>query len=337
MVDQNDVREAYARIKADIVRTPLEYSKPLSRLCGARVFIKWETDQVTGSFKFRGALNKLRALSAADKRAGLIAASTGNHGLGVARAAAMEKAEVLLYLPRTAVPAKIAKLKAAGAAVEMHGAGCERAEIIARRDAIRAGKVFVSPYNDPDVIAGQGTIGLEVFEERPEAADIYVPVGGGGLIAGIGALIKGVSPGTRIIGVEPASSAFMKASLRAGKIVAVKEGPTIADAVAGGIEPGSITLGLCREYVDEIQTVGEERLRRALFLFGRHHRRIVEGAGALALAACLKENRRYRNRTVVLIASGGNVDPVRWSRWTGLRAGKSRGGEYGPSFFDRRS
>ncbi|MHB8054346.1 MAG: threonine ammonia-lyase [Candidatus Aminicenantales bacterium] len=322
MITDHEVSAAYERIRGDIVRTPLEYSGPLSRLCRARVFIKWETEQITGSFKFRGAMNKIRVLSAVEKRAGLIAASTGNHGLGVVRAAALEKARVVLYLPRTAAPAKIAKLKDAGAVVEMHGSSCERAEIAARRKAVQSGNIYISPYNDIDVVAGQGTIGLEILEDCPAATAIFVPVGGGGLIAGIGAFVKNRRPDVRIVGVEPAASAFMKASLRAGKIVSITEGPTAADAVAGGLEPGSITLALCQKYVDEIKTVGEDRLRKALFLYGCHHRRMVEGAGGLALAACLKEKEKIRNRTIVLVASGGNIDPARWSRLTGLRPGK---------------
>jgi threonine dehydratase len=322
MITDKDVRAAYERIREDVVRTPLEYSGPLSRLTGARVFVKWETDQVTGSFKFRGALNKIRGLSADEKRAGLIAASTGNHGLGVVRAAALEKAEVILFLPRTAALAKIAKLREAGAVIEFHGSSCERAEAAARRAAVKAGKIYISPYNDAEVAAGQGTIGLEILEDCPAATDIFVPVGGGGLIGGIGAFVKNKRPVVRVVGVEPAASAFMKASLRAGKAVSIKEGPTAADAVAGGIEPGSITLALCQNYVDEIGTVGESRLKQALFLYGRHHRRVVEGAGGLALAACLKNTDQFRNRTIVLVASGGNIDPVRWSRLTGLRPGK---------------
>jgi threonine dehydratase len=322
MITEGDVLRAYERIRKDIVRTPLEYSAPLSRLTGARVFVKWESDQVTGSFKLRGALNKIRALSAAEKRAGLIAASTGNHGLGVVQAAALEQAKAILYLPRTASPGKIAKLKSAGADIEFHGSSCERAETSARRAAAKTGKIYVSPYNDPNVIAGQGTIGLEILEDCPEATDIYVPVGGGGLIAGIGAYVKNRRPEIRIVGVEPAASAFMKASLRAGRIVRIEEGRTAADAVGGGIEPGSITFSLCRIFVDEIKTTGEDRLREALRLCFRLHGRIVEGAGGLALAAFLKDAGHYRNRTVVLVSSGGNVDPERWQKITGLWPGE---------------
>jgi threonine dehydratase len=319
MVSEKDIRSAYARILRDIIRTPLEYSAPLSKLTGARVLVKWEADQVTGSFKFRGALNKVRSLAATEKRAGAITASTGNHGLGVVRAAAMEKTPVVLYLPRTAAPAKIAKLRAEGAAIEFHGESCERAEIAARRAASRSGKTYISPYNDPDVIAGQGTIGLEILEDCPDVEEVFVPIGGGGLIAGIGSFIKSGHPGISVVGIEPAASAFMKASIAAGRIVTIKEGRTLADAVAGGIEPGSMTFPLCRSVVDEIRTVGESRLREALRLFGSLHGRRVEGAGGLALAALLKGKVRARNKTVVLVASGGNIDPARWGRATGLR------------------
>jgi len=322
MITDREIVAAYERIRADIVRTPLEYSAPLSRRTGARVFVKWEADQVTGSFKFRGALNKLKTLSVGEKKAGIIAASTGNHGLGVVRAAAMEHAPVVLFLPRTAAPAKIEKLKAAGGIVEFHGASCEKAEIAARRAARRSGRVYVSPYNDPEVIAGQGTIGLEILEDCPEAEAVIVPIGGGGLIAGIAAYLKNRKPEIRIYGVEPSASAFMKASFAAGKLVAIREGRTLADAVAGGIEPGSITFPLCRTFVDEILLTGEVRLREALTLFGRFHRRKIEGAGGLPLAALLKNPASFRNRTVVLVASGGNIDPVRWEKITGLRPGK---------------
>jgi threonine dehydratase len=321
MLTDREVDAAYARIRSDIVRTPLQYSAPLSRLTGSRVFVKWESDQITGSFKFRGALNKLRSLRASARRAGVFSASTGNHGLGLVRAAAMEGTEVILFLPRTAAPAKIGKLRAAGAQIEFHGSSCEEAEIAARGEAAKAGRPFVSPYNDPEVIAGQGTIGLEILEDCPEAEDVVVPVGGGGLIGGIAAFLKNRNPGIRVTGVEPSASAFMKASLRAGRIVSLREGPTLADAVAGGIEPGSITFPLCRFYVDGIRLTGEARLREALTLYGRFHRRRIEGAGGLPLAALLKYGPSFRGRTVVLIASGGNIDPLRWERETRLRPG----------------
>ncbi|MDW3227614.1 MAG: pyridoxal-phosphate dependent enzyme [Acidobacteriota bacterium] len=325
MVTASDIQAAYGRIRGDIVHTPMEYSPALSRLTGARVFIKWESDQITGSFKFRGALNKMRTIPADRKKAGVIAASTGNHGLGVARAAGLEGTAAVLYLPKTAVPLKAARLREAGAVVERHGESCENAEAAARRAAGREGKIYISPYNDAEVIAGQGTIGLEILADCPEVDDVFVPVGGGGLIAGLGIFVKSAKPEIRVIGVEPAASAFMKASLRAGRLVAIREGRTAADAVAGGIEPGSITYPLCRAWIDEIRTTGETFLKEALRLCFRHHGRIVEGAGALALAALLKAGRSLRNRTVVLTASGGNIDPARWREITGLDPGTDGG------------
>jgi len=311
------IPRASDRLKNDIVRTPVEYSVPLSRLTGARVFVKWECDQRTGSFKLRGALNKIRGMAAAEKRAGILTASTGNHGLGVVWAAALEKTAATLYLPRTASPEKIAKLKKAGAVVEFHGNRCEVAEAAARRDAARIGKVYISPYNDLEVIAGQGTIGLEILEDCPQTTDIIIPIGGGGLIAGIAAYSKFKNPGIRIVGVEPAASAFMRASMRAGKLVEIEEGRTIADAVAGGIEPGSVTFPLGQAFVDEVRLVGEAWLKEALILIYQFHRRVVEGAGALPLAALLKFAGRFKNRTVVLVVSGGNISPILFKKIAG--------------------
>jgi threonine dehydratase len=170
--------------------------------------------------------------------------------------------------------------------------------------------VYISPYNDEEVIAGQGTIGVELVAVWPRAATVLVPVGGGGLVSGIAAYLKPAVTGVKILGVEPETSAFMAASLAAGRIVDIEEGETIADAVAGGLEPGSITFPLCRRLIDGIITVGEEAIREAMSLLFEHHGQMVEGAGALALAALLSEKARFRGRTAVLIVSGGNVAPA---------------------------
>jgi threonine dehydratase len=301
------VEEAYARIRNDILRTPLSFSESISLATGARVFIKWENRQTTGSFKLRGALAKTRSLSAAKRRAGLISASTGNHGLGLAHACRLEGLDLLLTLPRTAADEKVARLRKAGAAIRFRGESCEKAERSARRDGRRLGRTYVSPYNDLDVIAGQGTLGLEILDDLPGLADIIVPVGGGGLIAGVAGYVKSKAAGVRVFGVEPAASAFMEASLRAGRLVSIPEGRTLADAVAGGIEPGSVTFPLCRRYVDRILTVGERVLGEAVRRLTLDHGETVEGAGALPLAALLKFARLFSGRTVVLLVSGGNI------------------------------
>ncbi|HUT08714.1 MAG TPA: pyridoxal-phosphate dependent enzyme [Candidatus Latescibacteria bacterium] len=306
------VREAYGRIAADIRRTPLEYSEPLSRETGARVYVKWECDQTTGSFKLRGALNKLRSLSDADRDRGVVSASTGNHGLAISHASRLEGIGLKLFLPTTVAEVKRKRIEALGVDVEIRGASCDKAESIAREFAGQAGRVFVSPYNDWDIVFGAGTVGLELAEDLSRFEDVLVPVGGGGLIAGIAGFIKAAKPETRIIGVEPETSAFMAASIAAGRLIEIDEKETIADAVAGGIEPGAITFPLCRDLLDFIEEVPESLISRAMAFVHEHHGRMVEGAGALPLAALLHSPAKWRDRTVVAVVSGGNVSPERF-------------------------
>jgi threonine dehydratase len=308
------VRRAQARLGRDAVRTPLEYSPYLSLALGAHVHIKWESLQATGSFKFRGALNKIRSLSAAERRRGVVSASTGNHGLAVARAARIEGVPLDLYLPETAAPLKIGKIRGEGIAPRFFGRSCERTEVHARRVAAASGRVFVSPYNDLEIIFGQGTIGTEILEDLPEVGDVLVPVGGGGLIAGIAGYLKARAPRVRVIGVEPAGSAFMAAAFAAGRLIDIPERPTLADAVAGGMEPGAITFPLCRSAVDELFAVSERDIRRAVKVLGLVHGRAVEGAGALPLAALLAHPDRFRGRRVALVASGGNISAALFRR-----------------------
>jgi threonine dehydratase len=274
------ILRAERRIRADIRWTPLERSPGLSRLTGADVHLKWESLQLTGSFKIRGALNKVRSLSAEERARGAVTASTGNHGLGVSLAARLEGIGLTVVLPSSASAEKRRRLAASGTAIVDHGKTCEEAEVYARRLAAETGRVYISPYNDEEVIAGQGTIGLEVAADFAGAASVLVPVGGGGLVSGIATYLRPVLKSAKILGVEPEASACMAASLAAGKIVPIDEGETIADAVAGGIEPGS-----------------------------EQHGRRVEGAGALPLAALLSDPVRFAARPTVLIISGGNVSP----------------------------
>ena len=306
------VREAHGRIASDIRRTPIEYSEPLSRETGARVYIKWESDQITGSFKLRGALNKLRSLSDADRGRGVVSASTGNHGLAISHASKLEGIGLKLFLPVTAAEVKRKKIEALGIDVEIRGASCDKAESIAREFAGQTGWVFVSPYNDWDIVFGAGTVGLEVAEDLSRFDDVLVPVGGGGLIAGIAGYLKAIRPEARIIGVQPETSAFMAASIAAGCLVDIDEKESIADAVAGGIESGSITFPLCRDLLDFIEEVPESLISRAMALVHEHHGKMVEGAGALPFAALLHSPAKWRDRTVVAVVSGGNVSPERF-------------------------
>ena len=308
----SEVRAAYERIKADIRRTPLERSGPLSRELGADVYVKWECDQTTGSFKLRGALNKLRSLSDDDRRRGVVSASTGNHGLAISHAAKLLGVGLKLFLPVTVAEVKKKRIEAMGVDVEVRGASCDKAEIMAREFAAQTGRVFVSPYNDWDIVFGAGTVGLELVEDLARFDDVLVPVGGGGLIAGIAGFLKAVRPNARVVGVEPETSAFMAASLAAGRLVEIDERETIADAVAGGIEPGAITFPLCRDLVDAIEVVPEALIARGLALVEAFHGRIVEGAGALPFAAMLRAPAKWAGRTVVAVVSGGNIAPERF-------------------------
>jgi threonine dehydratase len=312
------IREAFERIKGDITRTPLEYSEPLSRDLGAEVFVKWECDQTTGSFKLRGALNKLRSLSKGDRAKGVVSASTGNHGLAISHASKLEGVALKLFLPETVAEVKKKRIEALGIDVEVRGASCDKAEAIARAYAEKTGRVFVSPYNDWDIVFGAGTVGLEIDADLARFDEVLVPVGGGGLIAGIGSYLKSVRAGVRVVGVEPETSAFMAASLAAGRLVDIDERPTIADAVAGGIEPGSITFPLSRTFVDAIDVVPERLIARALALVHERHGRTIEGAGALPFAALLNAPGSRPGRAVVAVVSGQNISAERFREVTGL-------------------
>jgi threonine dehydratase len=314
------ITEAYERIKADIRRTPAEYSEALSRETGAKVYVKWECEQITGSFKLRGALNKLRSLSAEEKSRGVVSASTGNHGLAISHAAGLEGVGLKLFLPETVAEVKRKRIEAMGVDVEVQGASCDKAEMLARAFAGRTGRVFVSPYNDRAIICGAGTVGLELAGVIPRFDDVLIPIGGGGLIAGIAGFLKAVRPEARIVGVEPETSAFMAASVAAGRIVEIDERETIADAVAGGIEPGSITFPLCRDLVDAIEVVPERLIARGLSVIEALEGRIVEGAGALPLAALLHAPEKWSGRTVVAVVSGGNIAPERFRAIVGATA-----------------
>jgi threonine dehydratase len=302
----HNVERAHRRIRGDIVRTPLLPSALLSRSTGADVRIKWECEQTTGSFKLRGAFNAVRALSPARRRSGIVSASTGNHGLAMIRVARITGAPLELYVPDTITAIKKRKLRRGGARLIVRGATCEQSEIIARAAAAARGRTFISPYNDWNVVFGQGTIGLEINQDAPDADVVLVPVGGGGLAAGIAGYLRSRSRPIEIWGVEPVRSAFMKAAFAAGRLVEIVERPTLADAVAGGLEPGAITFGLCRKYLDGIIAVGESTLRSALRTLIGLRGGPVEGAGALALAGLMTERERFRGRRIILIVSGRN-------------------------------
>ena len=305
-----NVERARRRIRRDVLRTPLAPSPELIRAFGVDVRIKWECEQISGSFKLRGAFNALRSLTPARRKAGVVSASTGNHGLAMTQAAGRIGVSLELYVPETIAEIKKKKLQRGGARLIVRGATCDQSEILARSAAAESGRTFISPYNDRSVIFGQGTVGLEILEDAPDADVVLVPVGGGGLAAGIAGILRSRKRSIEVWGVEPVHSAFLRAAFEAGRLVDIPEKPTLADAVAGGLEPGSITFGLCRRYLKGLIAVEERTLRTALRTMIRLRGGPVEGAGALALAGLMKERSRFRGRRVVLVVSGRNADPA---------------------------
>ncbi|MFQ5739621.1 MAG: threonine/serine dehydratase [Acidobacteriota bacterium] len=303
-----EVLTAEQRIRPHVRTTFVSHSAYLSDLSGGAVYLKLENLQITGSFKLRGALNKILSLSAKEADRGIVTASTGNHGLAMAHALKVAGRRGRIYLPRTAAEGKIRLLRRCGAQLEFEGEEPEETEKFARKVAAERGQVYVSPYNDPQVIGGQGTIGIEVLQQLGSVDAIFVAVGGGGLISGIGAYLKRLQGEVSLIGCLAENSPAMYESVRAGRIVETLCKPTLSDGTAGGIEKGSMTFALCRELVDDYVLVSEEEIEQGMRLMIEEHHQVVEGAAGVAVAAFLKRKRDFRNSTVLLLVCGGNVD-----------------------------
>ncbi len=301
------IEAAAQRICSHVRATPLEHSQALSELIGANVFCKLENLQYTGSFKARGAFNKILSLPHAERSRGVVAASTGNHGAAVAYALAKLALSGTIFVPEGASRAKVASIARLGGSVRYAGAESAATERFARTFAQENGLTYVSPYNDWDVVAGQGTIGMELFASLPEIDTVVASLGGGGMIGGIGGYLKTVNPSVRVVAASPRNSPAMIESMRAGKIVKVEHLPTLSDATAGGVEPGAITLDLCRDVVDECIEVSEDEIRAAMRLFIETHHMLLEGSAAVAIAALSRVKALSPNAQVALIICGANI------------------------------
>ena len=298
---KDEILAAYHRIAPFVRQTPLEYSAELG------AFLKLEHLQHTGSFKFRGASNKIALLTPEQAAAGVVTASNGNHGLGVAAASQARGIAAEVFVSSQVSPAKARRIEAMGARLHLAGDDPLTAEIAARRAAGASGRVFISPYNDLDVVAGQGTIAVELLHQEPQPDAVFVAVGGGGLIGGIGAYLKAVSPRTEIVGCWPENSPVMHRCLQAGGIVEVDERPTLSESTAGGLEPGSVTFDVCRRVIDRGVLVAEDEILRAMRLILETGHWVIEGAAGVAVAAFLKEAPRWRGKTVIIVICGRNV------------------------------
>jgi threonine dehydratase len=304
------VLRAERRIRRYVRETPLEPSPDLSSAVGAHVLLKLENLQITGSFKLRGAMNKLLALTHEERARGVIAASTGNHGLAVAHAARLLRIPCRVFVPETVRPDKEA-LGREGVCVETRGRDCVETEVAAREEGRASGQVYVSGYNDIEVIGGQGTIAIELMREMGSVAFVFAAVGGGGLISGVGGFLKSGRKPVVVVGCQPERSPVMCESVKAGRIVTPAYGPTLSDATAGGVEPGAITFDLCRALVDEWVLVTEEEIKAAMKLVFERHRLVIEGAAGVAVAGLLRMREvvaRTPGANAVVIVCGGNVD-----------------------------
>jgi threonine dehydratase len=312
-VDFPAVEAARRRLRDAIVQTPCAYSQTLSELTGARCFVKLENLQMTGSFKERGAANLLLQLTPDERRRGVIAASAGNHGLAVAFHAARLGIPATIVMPEYAPLIKVTNARRYGAEVVLHGSNFEEAYERARAVEAERGLVFVHPFDDPRVVAGQATLGLEVLEQLPEVEALIVPVGGGGLIGGVALAVKSARPDVQVIGVQSAALPAMSRSLDAGERVRVDAAPTIADGIAVR-QVGALTYELAHAWVDRVVTVDEEELSNAVLLLLEIEKTVVEGAGAAPLAALLNRPLGLERRSVALVLSGGNIDVTMLSR-----------------------
>lgn len=295
------------RIAEHIRETPLDYSPFFSELTGANVYLKLENLQYTCSFKLRGAYNKLLSLNPSQIAAGCVAASSGNHGAAIAYAMQRLSITGVVFVPDETSSAKVDAIRRAGATVHFFGSDGLDTEQHARQYAQDKGMNYLSPYNDPDVIAGQGSCGVEIARQIKQLDAIFIAVGGGGLISGVGSFLKSVHPGLDVIGCQPAASAVMAASAKAGKIIDLTSEATLSDGTAGGIEPNAITFDICQKLVDDYVLVSESEIAAAMCEFIDAEHMLLEGAAGVAIAGLKKAAETYQGRNVVVIICGGNI------------------------------
>ncbi len=303
-----DIERARPLVAQVAVPTPMLESRWLAGLADVEVWLKCENLQRTGSFKLRGAAVRIARLDAAERERGVVAASAGNHAQGVALAAQQHGLTATVYMPDGAPIPKERATRGYGADVVFVPGPIENALAAARQEAEQSGKVLIHPFDHPDVIAGQGTLGLEILDQCPHAATVLVPTGGGGLLAGIAVAVKARRPDLRLVGVQAAAAAAFPASLSAGRPVRLADMNTMADGIAVG-EPGRLTFALVRSYVDDLVTVTEEEMSRALLMLVEREKLVVEPAGAAAAAALAEHPDRFPG-PVVVVLSGGNIDPL---------------------------
>ncbi|MDZ5253270.1 threonine ammonia-lyase [Clostridium sp. LIBA-8841] len=299
--------KAKKNIEDIVIKTPLIYSEVFSRKSENQVYMKCENLQLTGAYKIRGALNKIRSLSEKEKARGVVCSSAGNHAQGVAFAASQASVKSTIVMPKTTPLLKIQSTKDLGGNVVLSGYVYDDAFNEAKRIEEEEGTLFIHPFNDIDVIYGQGTVALEIFEDLKDVDVILCPIGGGGLISGVSLAAKELNPNVKIIGVQAEGANAMEQSFKSGEIINLKSVDTIADGIAVK-KPGDLTFNFIKEYVDDIITVSDHEIVEAFFTLSEKHKLLAEASGAVSLAASSKLN--FKDKNIVSIISGGNIDMV---------------------------
>jgi len=302
------VREAHQRTRNYLSPTPLEFSRYLSNEIKGEVWLKLDLVQRTASFKYRGAINKVLSLTEEELAKGVVAASTGNYALAVAEAMRQRGHVATIYVARDMEESRLNLLRFHGLNVVIFGDGPWDAEKEARRVANEEGKIYVSPYNDPLVVGGQGTCGYEISQQLPDLDAAFFACGGGGLLTGSAGWLKSHNPKIEAYGVSPAQSPVMYEAMRTNKIVEMETFPTLADTCAGGVDLDSITLELCQRYVEEIVLLSEQEIEASIRLLFEEHRLVSEGSGALGVGGLLKRKEHFKGKKVVAVVCGRNID-----------------------------
>ncbi|MDE0586922.1 MAG: threonine/serine dehydratase [Candidatus Marinimicrobia bacterium] len=308
MIDfPTEVIKAYNRSKSYIRKTPLEHSPYLSNLIDGNVYLKLDNIQKTGSFKFRGAVSKMTSISATEKEKGVVTASTGNHGAACSLAMSLLGIDGKIVVPTIVHKNKVNNILNLGGKVEYHGDDCLIAEERAQEISKTTGATYISPYNDPAIICGQGTMGYEIDQDLKNIDSVFVSVGGGGLISGVGGYLKSVQKNVKMVAVSPKNSCVMYESIKAEKQLDLPSDPTLSDGTAGGVEMGSITFELCQRIVDEFILVTEDEIADGIRIGVEKHHQLIEGAAGAAIAGFMKQKDKLNGQRVVIVMCGGNI------------------------------
>ena len=308
MIDfRSNIEQVYKRSNPHIRHTPLEHSPYLSNLASANVFLKLDNIQKTGSFKFRGAISKMTSMSDQEKSNGVVTASTGNHGAACSLAMSTLQIKGKIVVPENVHKNKVENILNLGGEVEYYGDDCIDAEERAQEISKTTGATYISPYNDEAIVCGQGTMGLEIWEDLKGVDAVFISVGGGGLISGVGGYLKSMNESIHVYGVSPEKSCVMYESLKAGKQLDLPSEPTLSDGTAGGVEFGSMTFEMCKEIIDDFSIVSEGEIAKGIQIGVEKHHQLIEGAAGTAIAGFMKQKDKFKDKTVVLVMCGGNI------------------------------